>query len=224
MSITIEIIKEICENMSMSYPLSQVGLIHGSGFEINNEALLLSPGSRANVDRAQELLDQRAIERIICSGRGPIEGIDYAVTEARLMADYLFNRGVSHNKIICEEESTSTVGNWAYSAPIIGSLGAESVLGITAKSNVKRMRLVGDFVASKCDFEVVSYAPSDAKAKPKDYARELPMFLLTEKFIHEHANTPVADLSAAYDAFKASFGLGALKRFIHRGSTKTLMY
>lgn len=204
----------------MNTVTAQTGLIHGAGFEIVDGAYFLSSGSRLNVERAAQLLSDRSIETVICSGRGPVEGEAYGSTEARLMADYLVDAGFNSKQIEIEDTSTSAVGNWSKSAPIIEALDADSVLGITVKVSSARMQMIGDFVAHKSNFELVGYAASEQKAMPKDYIRELIGQSMTRRFLASNAETPMELLDEAYEQFKSKLGLAALKRFIHRASAE----
>ncbi len=207
----------------MAVPLAQVGLVHGSGFELAYNIPVISYGSRYNADRAAELLLAGSIDKVICSGRGPVYGEDYPVTEAKLMADYLVAQDVDHNKIVVEDTSTSSVANWAYSVPIIQSLEATRVLGIAAKLCVPRMQKIGDFVAFRSGFDVVGYVPSAESSRPKGFIRELLVGEVTRRFLADNLNTSVDGLGKAYEEYKAQIGIAGLnlataKRFIHRYS------
>lgn len=201
----------------MSNLQAEVGLVHGSGFEVINGIQVISEGSQLNAIKAAELLTIGSIERVICSGKGPVQGCAYMTTEAKLMADELIQMGFSHKLIELEEDSTSTVANWANSAPIIEDLGASSVLGITARSSIWRMRKIGEFVAEKSEFAVAAYAPSDVRPRLKDYARELAMLFATDRFIKLNLDTPVNELPEAYEIYKSATGLNTVKDFVHRG-------
>ena len=139
----------------MSSYSAEVGLIHGSGFEVIGDTYRMTTGSHLNAERAAELLSAKSLEKVICSGRGPVQGENYGTTEAKLMADYLIGAGFEHSRIEVEDTSTSAVGNWVKSTPILYELGATSAMGVSAKVNIRRMQLIGLFVAERSDFELV---------------------------------------------------------------------
>ncbi len=207
--------------MNMS-SIAKVGLAHGSGFEVIDGNYCLSNGSRANADKSLELLQDGVIEKVVCSGLGPIQDGRYKSSEAQLMADHLIRSGVPVRQIEVEDSSISAVGNWANSAPIIQHhLNAESVMGISAKPNIKRMHLIGSFVAARSDFELVGYSASNQQSSFKDYLRELINYRLALRFLSTNSDTPIPQLSEAYEEFKSSLGLAYLKSYIHRNATSS---
>ena len=203
--------------------LAEAGIVHGSGFEVLGDTYRMSTGTSFNAQKAAELLATNSVDKVICCGQGPVHGDIYGATEAQLMADYLTNKGFDHHRIEIEDTSTSTVGNWVKSIPILKALSAESVLGITAKVNVRRMQLIGSFVAEQSGFNLMGYEPSAKKARINDCARELINYQLTLKFLKANTSNPIERLDEVYEAYKEQIGLAAIKRFIHRGvaSTKT---
>jgi hypothetical protein len=204
----------------MSSAIAEVGLVHGSGFENIEGTYFMSSGSRANADKSLELLQDGTIEKVVCSGRGPIQDDRQKYSEASLMADHLIRAGVPVRFIEVEDTSTSAVGNWANSAPIIQhQLNADSVIGISAKPNIKRMHIIGSFVAARSDFELVGYSASDMRPRPKDYPREIiSVYGITLPFLSANGDTPISDLSEAYEEYKSRLGLAYLKRYIHRNA------
>lgn len=209
---------------------AQVGLIHGSGFELRNGQQELSTASRANAYMAALLLLNNSVETVVCSGRGPVDGVNYRRSEADLMADYVYDavRPVlgykAADRIDKEEQSTSTIGNWAHSAELIEVLG-DTVLGITAKVNIPRMQAIGQYVAAESKFELVGYQPSLMQSRPRDYARETVMRKVTNAFFAKHADVPLSELETAYNEYKDSLGIGpvtvgAVKRLRHRNTSK----
>lgn len=198
---------------------AQVGLIHGADFTVQDGMPHMSPATRANAEAGYGLLQAARIERIICSGRGPLDGVEYPVSEAKLMADYLVRAGVEPELIEIEEQSSTTVGNWAYSAEILQRLGAETVCGVTAAPNIMRMQAIGRFVARRADFVVTGYEPSDAPVAAKDYVREAGVGLITGIFLGMNRHTPLSELEPAYIAFKNRTGMNRVKRTRRRTST-----
>lgn len=205
----------------MQRPLAQFGIVHGSGFEVVDGTYRLFGGSLYNAAAAAQLLTDGSIERVVCSGRGPVEGENYGTSEAQLMADYLIAGGINSNRIEIEDKSTSSFGNWARSASILDEANAETVLGIAASVCVGRFKLIGDFVASKSSFELVGYTPSNEKTTPKGFTRELLMRNLTRHFLGQNPDISIDALEESYEKYKAHFGLVALKKFIHRGTAQS---
>jgi uncharacterized SAM-binding protein YcdF (DUF218 family) len=197
---------------------AEIGLIHGSGFKLENDSLLLSSGSLAHAQKAGDLLVAGNVERLICSGRGPVKSGSYHATEASMMFDYLTLNGIDGKRVLVEDESHSTVANWAYSAEIIEDVGAETVLGIAGKAQLKRARLIGEFVAAKSDFENVGYEFGDETQTMKDYGREFVVRSLTRLFIAQNHSTERSDIVPNYDHFMQSISANQIKKLIHRNT------
>lgn len=202
----------------MNTSVAEVGLVHGSGFEVIDGEYRMSAGTRYNAERAAQLLSDKSLGKVLCSGRGPVRDQEYPASEAQLMADFLVEEGFAGSQIEVEDLSTSAIGNWARSAPILRELDATSVMGVTAKVNISRMRRIGDFVASRSDFELVGYTPSAQRARVGELGRELIVRNLTRRFLAANTETPIDCLEGAYEAYKSRFGLVALKRYLHRGT------
>lgn len=191
-------------------------LINGSGFYVVEGVQYTSRSTEMNAKAALQAFDKGEIGGVICTGKAPVNEGDFPFTEARLTADYLVHIGFPHSRIELEEESSSAVGNWANSVPIIQGLGWEAVKGITAKQNVRRMSRIGEFVANKGGFGFAGYYSTEAGSKLQDYIREFGVDLLLIRFLAKHKNTPLEALETAYDAFKEEYGTAAVKRFAHR--------
>lgn len=204
----------------MSDRLADVALVHGSGFEIIDNTYYPSTGSRLNADRAAQLLADQSVELILLSGRGPVPDASYGTSEARVMANYLVSEGFPSNRLEVEEDSTSTVGNWANSALMLREMGALSVVGVAAPVSAPRCELIGDFVAPQSDLQLVGYEVSDKKARVKDYARELIAYRLTQKFLDKNDTTDIENLAEAYEQYKFERGLAQLKSYLHRNSAQ----
>ncbi len=130
----------------MSKPIAQVGLVHGGGIErvpYAEDMFQLQPGSIARIGRGIELLQAGSVERLVLSG-GNAHGDDLPQTEAGLMADIAVTAaGIPAAKIIVEEKSSSTIGNWANSLGIFADEGIESVVGITGRVARPRAQGIG---------------------------------------------------------------------------------
>lgn len=76
---------------------------------------------------------------VLSGGQGPDEGI----SEAEAMRRYLAARGISEERLILEDKSTSTVENLKYSFAIIDELKAESTVSIvTNRFHVLRAKMI----------------------------------------------------------------------------------
>lgn len=79
----------------------------------------LSYALKFRLDRLLELeLDDDAVI-VVSGGQGPNE----LITEARAMSDYLSKNGIDENKVVLEEESTSTFENFKFSLAKLESEG-----------------------------------------------------------------------------------------------------
>ena len=54
------------------------------------------------------------------------------------MREYLVDNGVAEDKLICEDQSTTTEENAKYSVPIAAKLGATEVTIITSNEHMSR--------------------------------------------------------------------------------------
>ena len=59
-------------------------------------------------------------------------------SEAAAMREYLVDNGVSEDKLICEDQSTTTEENAKYSVPIAAKLGATEITVITSNEHMSR--------------------------------------------------------------------------------------
>ena len=82
---------------------------------------------------------EKGFDKIICCGgmANPNAGI----TEADMMANYLIEKGVSADKIIKEDKSTTTKENAIYSKDIIAGLGEKSITLLSSRNHIYRCYL-----------------------------------------------------------------------------------
>ena len=59
-------------------------------------------------------------------------------SEAAAMREYLVDNGVAEDKLICEDQSTTTEENAKYSVPIAAKLGATEITVITSNEHMSR--------------------------------------------------------------------------------------
>lgn len=96
------------------------------------------PGLVARVDRAAALYRSGLVRRVVLSGGAPVAG----VREADAMRALALARGVPDEAIVREARSTSTIENFAFSAPILRSIGARRVLVVTEPYHMPRSLLL----------------------------------------------------------------------------------
>lgn len=202
---------------------AQVALIHGSGLETGADGKIYpSAETKGNLAVGLDLLQNGRVERLLVSGAGPLHDVDYGHdTEAELGVDWLISRGARADRLLKEDTSSSTLGNWANSAPIIEAAGLESVIGIARDAQIFRARRIGEFVANQSAFEIAGYLPGEETARSLrgraiDYGRETASLALFELFKQMHPNAPRQIMEALYTQMKDPIGFTAVKRHIGR--------
>ena len=92
----------------------------------------------ARVDRAVELYQRKLVPRLIMTGGVAKAGR----TEASVMRDLALARGVPAEAVVLEEQSRSTIENFACSGPVLQTLGAQRVLLVTEPWHMSRALLL----------------------------------------------------------------------------------
>lgn len=208
----------------MSKPVAQVGLIHGGGIEISPtdpRGWQLQPGSEQRAIRGVELFFDGAVERLLFTG-GNAHGNDLPQSEAGQMADIAVRAGVPASNIETEGTSSSTIGNWANSLPILGGMGVESVLGVTGRWASTRARRIGSHMMRDYSVEglqLTGYEPSNeaegVKAIPRE-AASLPAAELVLRMARKQG-VPLSELDQFYRNFRSQTGIAKAKKFVtHR--------
>ena len=82
---------------------------------------------------------EKGFDKIICCGG--LANETAGITEADMMANYLIEHGVSADKIIKEDKSTTTKENAIFSKDIIASLGEKSITLLSSRSHIYRCYL-----------------------------------------------------------------------------------
>ena len=110
--------------------------------------VLVVLGNRMNDDGSMTQLSQRRLQaakrfvsafnadKIILSGG--VANKKANRSEAAAMREYLVDNGVAEDKLICEDQSTTTEENAKYSVPIAAKLGATEVTIITSNEHMSR--------------------------------------------------------------------------------------
>lgn len=87
------------------------------------------------LERTLELYKEGYGELVIVSGG---QGSDEIISEAKLMKEYLVDRGIPSEIIFTEEQSTSTWENINYSKTIMDQLGLKSAVVVTNDFHIYR--------------------------------------------------------------------------------------
>lgn len=106
------------------------------------------------------------IKRIVLSGG---KGSASQASEASVMRKVAMLEGVDPEHIFLEEASTSTVENLALSKPLLESAGCQSVVGISDRIHLYRIR----YLAGLQDFGTLATFPADSNPSPKTELRYL---------------------------------------------------
>lgn len=106
---------------------------------------------KRRLDTAYEyLVENQEVIAIVSGGKGD----DEQISEAQCMKEYLVNKGISKNRIIMEDKSTSTFENFKYSKQILQelNLSTDSITIVTDGYH----QLRASMIAKKFDFKTYS--------------------------------------------------------------------
>ena len=129
-------------------------IILGAGVNGTTPSLTLRTRLEAALDYLEAHPD---VPVVLSGGQGPGE----AVTEARCMADWLTARGVEPERLLLEEDSTSTAENFAYSKVCLEAAGIDPdtarIAFITNDFHVYR----AGYLASQAGYEQTFGIPAE---------------------------------------------------------------
>ena len=132
---------------------------------------------RKRLDVAYIELNNREIPIIVSGGQGS----DELISEAEAMSKYLFNQGISSQRLILEDKSTSTQENLLLSSKIIPK-GKPQVVIITSDYHMFRSKML----AKRMGWQVQgASAHSLKKTLPKRVIREI-FAVLKDFFVHNY--------------------------------------
>ena len=121
------------------------------------------------LNTAAEYLENNPETIVVVSGG---MGVGETVTEAYAMKNYLLRKGIDENRILCEEESTSTVENFKFSKVILDEHFGNDDYNIVFVTNDFHCIRAGIY-AERTGFSAESLAsPSMRSMIPSDYCRE----------------------------------------------------
>jgi len=158
---------------------SQVGYLIILGAGLNGDKLSWTLWER--VDKGLRILqDNKDMKVVVSGGKGPGEWI----TEAEAMERYLVEQGIAKERIIKEEQSTSTMENFRYSRELLGQQTSyepsEPVLVITNDFHMFRSK----FLARRNGLNPVGVSsPTPWYLRPNAYLREY--FAVVKSFVFD---------------------------------------
>lgn len=205
--------------MSVDGLAPQIALVHGGGMYAADGSFHLRPGAIARTEHAANLLESKEIVKMVMSG-GNANGLDLGASEASLMASHAISLGVPSWRIECEDASSSTIGNWANSLPILIDMGAERVVGVTSRIASDRAANVGREIIDHYDaqFVISRYSTSNDAEGLRAYPRELVSSLMARRCMAAawKQGVPAEDLDSFYLDWKSRTGLAIAKAKLTR--------
>lgn len=129
------------------------------GAKVNGEVPSLSLHYR--IDAALDYANQYPHVKLILSGG---QGPDEMMTEAEAMRRYLVENGIEEERLILEEDSTSTYENLVYSKQLMLE-AVKSVTIITSDYHLARARLLAAKVGFESTDAVAANTPKVVKTK-----------------------------------------------------------
>lgn len=203
----------------MSIRKADALLVHGGGILPVDGGYELRPESIARAQTGVGMYLTGQVGNLVFTG-GNGHGLEYEASEAGLMADIAVRSGVPASSIEKESFSTSTIGNWANSLPILEGLGVERVGGVTGGIATPRASFLGDWVLTKAKsgIELVGYQGSGEKEGLRAYPREFVSTRMARRCLEsaQKSSVPLSELDAYYLDWKSRTGLGAAKRHFTR--------
>jgi len=142
-------------------------VILGAGLNGDVPSLTLSQRLKASLELLEVLPEETRI--VVSGGQGPGE----TITEAEAMKSYLVRHGISEDRIIKEDKSTSTEENLVFSRKLIREIDSKENLKITiVTSNFHMFR--SNALAKEVGFDDVQSwsAPIHSYLIPTYYVRE----------------------------------------------------
>lgn len=199
---------------------AQVALVHGGGIRlVEDGGFALRPGSISRANMGVALYHIGAVERLLFTG-GNAFGHNYSASEAGLMADLAMSHGVPASAIDAETDSTSTIGNWANSLPMIQATDAETILGVTGRIATSRAAMIGERLISSegCEVSLMGYRASGENEGFRAHPREMVSKWMARRCLDsaEAAGVSLSDLDTYYLGWKSRTGLAHAKLHLTR--------
>ena len=199
---------------------AQVALVHGGGIRpIDGGGFALRPGSINRAEAGIALYYDGVVEKLLFSG-GNAHGHDFPQSEGSMMADLALQAEVPASCIERETTSTSTVGNWANSLPLLAQMDAKTVLGVTGRVAGPRAAAIGERLINQAGggLSLVGYRSSGEREGLRAYPREAASRWMARRCLDsaETVGVPLADLDTYYLDWKSRTGLAHAKAYLTR--------
>lgn len=176
-------------------------LVHGGGLDCTPEGWVLGRSSVARAELAVQLFYAGGASHVIFTG-GNGHGHDLPVSEGQLMADVAVQAGVPHRQVECEDQSHSTIGNWANAVPIMRHIGTEQVVGVTGSLASVRARYIGQRIIEDfgVEAELIGYYPSREREGVAGLFREQVAMIMARRCLNgaRSDDIPLAQLDTYY--------------------------
>lgn len=142
-----------------------VVLVLGSGVYKDGS---IPESAEARIRKAKELFDKGTVDHIILSGKWSYR-LDYTppLSEAGAMAEYGESIELSHQKILLENESTTTMTNFYFIKKILRENGWRKVILVINRPYVERTKLNMEMVLGP-DYECEVIEPDYRFPKEKE--------------------------------------------------------
>lgn len=151
--VEILLVTELHSNININEEIDYV-IILGAGLNGDKVSRRLEYRLQEGLKYLKEKIDVKAI---VSGGQGK----DELISEAEAMGRYLRSRGISKDRIICEDKSTSTIENMVFSKRIINAINNDKdikVLIVTSDYHMFRSKMICRSLGLKC-FGITSKSP-----------------------------------------------------------------
>ncbi len=153
---------------------TDIVIILGGGLKGETPSLSLLERLKAGLEYLERNPDAKAV---VSGGQGRGE----AITEAEAMKRYLLQNGIAGDRIIVEDQSTSTMENFMFTKPVVEAAVGHEVKKITVITNNFHM-LRALMLAERNGFEAYGISsPTPFQVAIQSYVREY--FALIKSFL-----------------------------------------
>lgn len=158
--IAILIISEFKSDVQ-NYKIIDYTIILGAGLD----GAQVSTRLKKRLDEAYNALNSIDVPIIVSGGQGP----DELVTEAYAMSEYLIEKGIKRERLILEDQSTSTQENLLFSSKYI-QRSKNNLLIITSDYHMFRAKMLG----KRLNYKIQGISVKSSREElPKQFIREI---------------------------------------------------
>ena len=158
--ITILIISEL-KSEAKDYKKIDYAIVLGAGLD----GAEVSTRLKKRLDAADHVLNNMEVPIIVSGGQGP----DELVTEAYAMAQYLIEKGIRKERLILEDQSTSTQENLLFSSKYVQK-NKKNILIVTSDYHMFRAKMLG----KRLNYKIQGISAKSSREKlPKQFIREI---------------------------------------------------